>query len=922
MNKFLRTITAFLLIAALLCGNAFSADSDEKSYESEVLMLKALGIVDSNFDMNAKMSRAEMALSICKMLGIYNGDNEEAITPFSDVPPEHKYSGVISMAYKAGLINGGQGAQFRPDDQIIYCEAVKMLVSSVGYDVQAMAAGGYPFGYETVARQRRISQNAFHGIYDMLTKGEAAKLMANTLEVDILQMDSVGVDGNSLKSVKGQTLLTERLGVYVVKDVVTGNEAIDLKTSTSVFDDKIKLGEELYNRGTTDLGRYLGYYVKAYIKEDKDGAYDTIIHYEIDSRNEVLVINADDIVRSETTFDKIVWEKTKDRRLTAYISKYASIVKNGVLQPSISSADLCPDSGEIVLVARDGGKEYDFVDIRAYETYVVDAVSKSLGRIYGKYTSRPLDVKEEANRVVSITKDGLPSSIDEISEWNVLDVMTNVDNLGRTHINITITTKFTMGIVDGVDLTENIVTISGREYDVAHSYIVWTQKNGIAATALESGALGNFYFDSRGKIAAFNNNSEALWQYGVVLGAAKAREAGTVGKLQIFTQNGTVMEVSFEKVRLNNSRTDGDAVASRLNLGELISFRLDADMNVTDILHDVNSAPLSWRNAAEGQLTCNIQFGGGQWRDGMGAFLGTYGLSETSAIFVIPSIQPGDTVIDSEDCRIMRYAELANDKEYARGTDQYIRMYDAKNDRIAKAAVMVESSRAIPDFVTDWTVVPLMIVTKTAISVNSSGNNVQKITGYFEFNDKPVSYMMAKQDTLDYEIKPGDIIQRILNSKGEIEYVRLWFRPGSRPTDPTDPFFIAMQKDPVNINPHFSRERYGQHSMSSDRGVQDYNADAYSYYGIAVARNGTRFTLTTNNDRETINLLKIGGSSTNRVYRVDMTNLPEVRVEKGTSADIIPTNEGLYGSKLLIHTRTTRCIDVIVLELADGDYPN
>ena len=71
---------------------------------------------------------------------------------FVDVPAEHEYATAIDFMDDMGIMVGVSSYQFEPDTQITYVQALKTIISALGYHVQAeLTYGGYPTGYLTMA---------------------------------------------------------------------------------------------------------------------------------------------------------------------------------------------------------------------------------------------------------------------------------------------------------------------------------------------------------------------------------------------------------------------------------------------------------------------------------------------------------------------------------------------------------------------------------------------------------------------------------------------------------------------------------------------------------------------------------------------------------------------------------------------------
>jgi len=119
-------------------------------------MLRILGIMegypDGTFRGDNYITRAEMAKIVSFMRVFHLTISITQVnTIFSDVTKEHWASGYIWVAGRTNIINGMGDGTFKPDDNVTYEQAVKMIVATLGYTAHAELSGGYPNGYIDVA---------------------------------------------------------------------------------------------------------------------------------------------------------------------------------------------------------------------------------------------------------------------------------------------------------------------------------------------------------------------------------------------------------------------------------------------------------------------------------------------------------------------------------------------------------------------------------------------------------------------------------------------------------------------------------------------------------------------------------------------------------------------------------------------------
>ena len=152
MIKKISFLMAVLMLMSVLVTSAAPVSFDDtkgKSYETAVELLASLGIVkgktDTSYAPEENITRAEMATIILRTMNMEEG--AKGNDTFEDVTPAHWAYDNISAAYQLGIINGVSATSFAPDSNVSYEQAVKMIISALGYSLQAESQGGYPVGY-------------------------------------------------------------------------------------------------------------------------------------------------------------------------------------------------------------------------------------------------------------------------------------------------------------------------------------------------------------------------------------------------------------------------------------------------------------------------------------------------------------------------------------------------------------------------------------------------------------------------------------------------------------------------------------------------------------------------------------------------------------------------------------------------------
>lgn len=141
------------------------------------------------------VTRAEMAAIVCRLQAM--GEAPETNEPvFSDVPAEYWASGYIKAAHDAGIINGDEDGSFRPNDEVNYAEALKMIVCLLGFEPYAADNGGYPYGYITTALRRSLIDDIYFEPDDPCSRGDVMIFAYKALDTPIMGRQTYGSPGS------------------------------------------------------------------------------------------------------------------------------------------------------------------------------------------------------------------------------------------------------------------------------------------------------------------------------------------------------------------------------------------------------------------------------------------------------------------------------------------------------------------------------------------------------------------------------------------------------------------------------------------------------------------------------------------------------------------------------------------------------
>lgn len=171
--------------------NNFEDVSETSKYYTAVTELNEMQILTGNdengngkmeFRPNDTITRAEVAVIVSRIYG-NTGTMEQANTVFTDVYDTHWASGYIAYAVSNGIVNGYGDGTFGPDNNVLYQDMVKILVSALGYSSAANSNGGYPQGFLKVADDIGLTSGIYTYGSQPARRGEVAMLTYNAIDI-------------------------------------------------------------------------------------------------------------------------------------------------------------------------------------------------------------------------------------------------------------------------------------------------------------------------------------------------------------------------------------------------------------------------------------------------------------------------------------------------------------------------------------------------------------------------------------------------------------------------------------------------------------------------------------------------------------------------------------------------------------------
>lgn len=783
MRIMLRMLSVLTVIIFLL-GNlgVFALNDDVKGtdYEQAVSTLSALKIIkpfdDGTFRPDDTMTRAEITAIAVRLLGLENAAlSSVGDTLFVDVPISHWAIGYINIGVNYGIVKGFGDGRFRPDDIITYEEAIKVIITTLGYAPIANTKGGYPAGYIYVAAYKGITENINETVGNNVKRGVIAQLLFNSLQVDMMENTQ-----EDEYRVVHKTFL-DCINVEKRKGQVTGNYYTTIAGQDNLTEDEVTIDTLKYKIGATNANEFLGYFVTYYYALDNKNGDETLIFIEKDKlQNNEISVNIEDILfnNSEFSNSKFVYQDDqddiKDIEMDAeyvILNGKKTLMSKDLFKLPNSSQNIDPSEskasgGKVTLIDTDGNGKYETIFIHYYYNYVLSRVASDY-TIYTKNTGPfVLDFKNKSIKIKMIDTQGKDVAYSDLKEWDVLSIECNEYNdisNGKLFYVVVSRDKIS-GEINEISDYKNTkkVKINDKDYEVALS----------CNANFEIGNSGDFYLDKDGKIEISNLPVVGQAQYAYLVDIAKESSLGGV-QLKLFTSDGSmnifkgadkikVISSEGEKIYSNDNQTYTDL---KPKVDQLVMYRKNGENRINEIVY-----PLLSQSTDKFSKDIDTSY---VYHDGYLSGLYKIDPSETK-VFCIPNDRNDDNSYQAKNMLLKYY-------KYP------VKLYDITDMKVPKAAVVYidQPTIDIPNDILryqNFAIVQNISITmkddETCSKVTLFNNGVQDI--YTLKNNKQILGLNQYPQNL----KKGSIVQ-FLKIGDTLGYTRVVYQPFSEAAEYT-----------------------------------------------------------------------------------------------------------------------------------------
>lgn len=731
------------LIFSLLAGFDVHAQTEITDYGAKAFeFLQSVGMLDSDsvYEPDLHIDRGLFAKLAVEFSGC--GVNREDVSDFEDIESS-EYKQYIVSAYRHSYIAGVDATHFSPDTAVTYEQAVKILMTILGYDPAAQKMGGYPSGYMKVAEECKLLKNTSpRGSLDMQN---ALILLYNAAHTDVMELKSTGKT-NTYVINEGETFLVKNFGIYICEGVINATAYTDLLAQESGLDkNKVSIGNLSFDVNNTNAEDYLGYYVKLYYDaSDMKTDYKTV-YVDVNNKKSTSMVfeNTQNI---ETDVNTVKYYNDGSKLQKMRVSPTASFIKNGKLS-AMSINDLENiEKGRVELISNDGDNIADVVRVTAYETYVVSSVSEESGIITTQDHQRITLDKQGNDSDFSILRNGESISLSEIAPEDVI-LISQSEGKGR---NLQI-------ILAGVDSVQGTVKEKSANEVTIDKQIFKVDRN--TAETISAGKTYLCKLDALGYIAYARLESDIVYGYVYKIWKEVNDEIG----VRIFTENDRWVDICFnDKVKLNGKKVKKEIAYEMIqeNLNDIwsrmIRYTVDenAKLKTIETAQSINTGEIGEARAIDEDIFRKTVSGSAQYKSGAKSFGGKFFADSLTKIFSIPSD------LNRDKFGISSLSEFTNERSYnviAYDTDKYL---------TAKAMIVLDNKKSI------GASSKMMIVDGTGgITLNEDDEPVPMLEGFWKgdlvYFPVKIGGDYVSQSAYD-ELEKGDIIQFAYDNYGNV----------------------------------------------------------------------------------------------------------------------------------------------------------
>lgn len=752
MKKMISVILSAMLILSL---NVYAEETVGKTskYAEDTELLKKLGIIsymDGVEDENAVVTRAEFTASVVE-LAYKDARSDPGESGFSDVAPDPEYAAAIEFARATGLVSGTSQNKFEPNSAITGSQAIKILISAMGYTKLAEGAGGYPSGYYSTAKALDILDGVEINNEGALTAGVFAKMIVNAGFAELAEKRYTA-DGTSYVAGTGSSLFESVHNICKGEGVLFGNEYTSITDAGGVGESLVTIGDFTgRSYGDIKAEEYLGCNVEYYYHTG--GSSRDVVIYLAEKNNNITKIDLKEVCGFDN--GQLEYHKTSESlsKRKKYIPLDASVIYNGRLINKYDESDFVGKTGDLKLIDNDEDGTIDVVNIVSYANFVINAIDEHDSLMYDKTDgTNTLDFSDEqfVNAIVIWDSEAKRVKLDEL---RVNDVLTMAKSKDGGYIRALLSRKQVSGVVTRITVDNKVyINIDDEKYEVEGKCYEKFK------TSFDVGSNVTAFIDALGRIA-YIKTTGADASFATIIKCVNNLDNSGHGALKLTEASGKISIYNLA----DRFCVDGETYKNTPNVPDnvrnsrVIRFKLNKNNEINWI-----DTPVVTTESG-GSIYKLAELNNRKYISNSKSFMGILQMNTDMLIFNVPSDTANQT---DDDYSIGASSNFLNGERYT-GT-----AYAVKDNALVADVILIEDGSNSQLTYTS----PVGLIKSSYLSVDEDGNRVNELELVRPNSNS--EFVQISPDGNAFESSGadvGDIIKYETNSNGQINAMEVIF---------------------------------------------------------------------------------------------------------------------------------------------------
>ena len=333
MKKIISLFLTTIIIISCVSINVFAEDLTDYS------ILKTLEIMvgdeDGNMRLDDKITRAEFT-KVASTISSFRKSIpiSQKSSPFSDVPYTHWASAYIKAGVENGIVSGYPDSTFKPEKNVLYEEALTILLKILGY-TDADFGDSYPYGQYSIANNIDLTEDVNAELFNELTRRQVADLLVNALNTKIKNTQQTPYNNFDVTKIEDSIILASN-----IEDSAVPSNKIVTTTGTYEF--------------TNNMTEFVGLKGDIILKDGK-----TIIYFEPTDEDKFAKLDKY-VVYSSVSDGVIVYQNKDFSQINIQDNTTAYYNNNPTTFTNVKNA---LTMGDTIYIKKDINNEIDYINI-------------------------------------------------------------------------------------------------------------------------------------------------------------------------------------------------------------------------------------------------------------------------------------------------------------------------------------------------------------------------------------------------------------------------------------------------------------------------------------------------------------------------------------------------------------------------------